>query len=73
MHPHQHQERFELLTVAEACRRLSVSRSHLYELAAADLITLRKVGAASRVVGGDLDTYIASLPAVNVARRARRS
>lgn len=73
MHPQQYQEQVELLTVAEACRRLSVSRSHLYELVAAGLITIRKVGSASRILASELNAYIASLPAVNVARRSRRS
>ena len=73
MHPQQYQERVELLTVTEACRRLAVSRSHFYEIVAAGLIKLRKVGTASRVIATELNAYIAELPIVTVARRERRS
>lgn len=66
-------EQTQLLTIAEACRCLAVSRSHFYELVAAELITIRKVGGASRVLASELNAYITGLTPVKVARRERRS
>lgn len=61
-----------LLTISEACAKLGVARSTFYELVASNRITLRKLGAASRVRSDELDDLIAGLPAVQVAPRERR-
>ena len=61
-----------LLTVAQACRRLGCARSTFYELCAADIIKLRKLGASSRVRSDDLDVLIANLPTATVKPRERR-
>lgn len=73
MHPEQYKKYSQLITILEACRRLSVSRSHFYNLVADGLITIRKVGTASRVDSNELDAYIATLPTTQVNRRNRRS
>lgn len=65
-------EPVSLVPISEACRRLHTSRSHFYELAAANQIAIRKLGAASRVRSDDLDRLIESLPAISVTARERR-
>ena len=67
-----HETELTLLTIAEACRRLGCARSTFYELCAADLIKLRKLGASSRVRSDDLDALIANLPVATVKPRERR-
>ena len=61
-----------LVPIAEACRRLHISRSHFYELVAANQLTLRKLGASSRVRSDDLQRLIDTLPTISVSARERR-
>lgn len=52
----------QLLTIVEACHRLSIGRSTLYNLISAGKLPLRKVGGASRIRLDELDAFIRSLP-----------
>ena len=54
----------QLLTIVQACQRLSVGRSTLYNLISAGKLPLRKIGGASRVRSDELDAFIQELPKV---------
>ena len=51
----------QLLTVPEACSRLSCSRSFLYGEVAAKRIKTLKLGFATRITAAELERYVASL------------
>ena len=65
-------DNLRLLTITKACRQLGVARSTFYEFAAADQISIVKLGRSSRVRSDELQQLIDSLPAITVARRERR-
>lgn len=54
----------QLLTIVQACQRLSVGRSTLYNLISAGKLPLRKIGGASRIRTDELDAFIQSLPKI---------
>lgn len=56
------QSEAQLLTIVEACHRLSIGRSTLYNLISVGKLPLRKVGGASRIRSDELDAFIRSLP-----------
>jgi excisionase family DNA binding protein len=51
-----------LLTIADACERLSVSRTTLYGLIRTGQVDLVKVGAGSRILASSVQRYIHRLP-----------
>jgi excisionase family DNA binding protein len=51
-----------LLSVADACRALSVSRSTFYELVAAGRIKPKKLGRKTLISADDIAAFVASLP-----------
>lgn len=57
----QHEDTLLLLTVPEAARRLSVSRSTLYELLDAGAIRSVRIGAGRRVPKVALVEYVEAL------------
>ena len=51
-----------LLSIADACRTIGVSRSKIYELIAAGDLTVRKVGRKSLIAREELALFAARLP-----------
>ena len=67
MHPEAYKQLIggelpQLLTVREACRYLSCSRSHFYALRIRKLIDTVKLGNATRVRRSELERYVGTLP-----------
>lgn len=56
------QSEAQLLTIVEACHRLSIGRSTLYYLISKGKLPLRKIGGASRIRLDELEAFIQSLP-----------
>jgi excisionase family DNA binding protein len=52
-----------LITVAEAARRLSIARSHLYLLLQRGLLRSVHLGRSRRIWVGDLESFVARLAA----------
>lgn len=52
----------ELLTVGEFKSRYKISHSAFYREVAANRITIRKIGRATRVALADAETWAANLP-----------
>lgn len=50
------------VTIPEACRRVSIGRSKLYEAAANGEIVIRKLGGRSLIRVEDLENWINGLP-----------
>ena len=50
-----------LLKVPEACARLSVGRSKLYELIASGQLPVARIGSAVRIAQADLERYVERL------------
>ncbi|WP_291362133.1 helix-turn-helix domain-containing protein [Devosia sp.] len=51
------------LTIEEAARAASISRSRLYEMIKTGLLNSRKNGRQTLILADDLKAFIASLPA----------
>lgn len=52
----------ELMTVADFCTRYSIGKTSLYREVAANRLTIRKFGTATRIAREDAERWAASLP-----------
>ncbi len=60
------------LTITEAAFAAGIGRSRLYEAIAAGQLTARKFGARTVILRGDLDSFLAALPAIQSEAAAGR-
>ena len=50
-----------LITVEEAARRLSIGRSHIYELVVRGMLRSVRIGRSRRIAARDIEAFIESL------------